>query len=30
MILDNVKVRLGEMKDEITFIKECLWQGGFI
>lgn len=27
MILENVKNRLSEMKEEITFIKECLWQG---
>lgn len=27
MILDNVKIRLAQMRDEIDFIKECLWQG---
>ena len=26
MILDNVKLRLAEMGEEISFIKECLWQ----
>lgn len=24
MILDNVKIRLSQMNDEISFIKECL------
>lgn len=28
MILENVKVRLSEIKNDIDFIKECLWQGG--
>ena len=27
MILDNVKIRMGQMREEIDFIKECLWQG---
>lgn len=27
MILDNVKERLSQAKENIDFIKECLWQG---